>query len=45
MPITTASFANSAGWTDMPPSISHDRDPLMEVPITSTSTSPTMEPR
>ena len=29
MPITTASLANSDGWIDMPPSWSHEREPLM----------------
>ena len=45
MPMTTASLANSAGWIDSPPSSSHDREPLMVVPIASTSTSPTTEAR
>ena len=43
IPITTASLANSAGWIDSPPSISHERDPLIVVPITRTSTSPITE--
>ena len=43
IPMTTASLANSAGWIDSPPSISHERDPLIVVPITSTSTSPMTE--
>ena len=43
MPITTASLANSAGCTDIPPSSSHDREPLIVEPITSTSSSPITE--
>ena len=43
IPITTASLANSDGWMDMLPSISQDRDPLIVVPITSTSASPTTD--
>ena len=45
MPITTASLANSDGWIDMPPTWSHEREPLMVLPATSTPTRPTMEPR
>ena len=40
MPITMASFANSEGWMERPPSISHDREPLTVLPIVSTRTSP-----
>jgi hypothetical protein len=42
--ITTASFANSAGWIDRPPIISQEREPLIVVPITSTRTSPITDP-
>ena len=45
IPITTASLANSDGWIDMPPSISHDRDPLIVEPITRTSPSPITDAR
>ena len=45
MPMTTASFANSEGWIDIPPSWSHERDPLMVVPMVSTRTSPPIEAR
>ncbi len=45
MPMITASLANSAGCTDIPPSISQEREPLMVEPITSTRTSPTTEAR
>ena len=45
IPITTASFANSDGWIDRPPIISHDCDPLTVVPIVSTSTRPTSDAR
>ena len=45
IPMMTASLANSAGCTDIPPTISHEREPLMVEPITSTSTSPTTEAR
>ncbi len=45
MPITTASFANSAGWIDIPPSWIHERDPLIVVPLVSTSTSPPIDAR
>ncbi len=38
--MTTASFANSAGWMDMPPSWIHERDPLIVLPATRTMTSP-----
>ena len=44
IPITTASLANSAGWIESPPSISQERDPLIVVPMTSTSTRPITEP-
>ena len=44
MPITTASLANSAGWIDIPPIISQDRDPLIVVPMTSTRSRPITEP-
>ncbi len=40
--VTTLSLANSAGWTDIPPIISHDREPLIVEPITSTSSRPMM---
>ena len=43
IPITTASLANSAGWIDRPPSISHERDPLIVVPMTRTRSSPITE--
>ena len=39
------SFANSEGWIDIPPSISHERDPLIVVPITSTSARPMTDAR
>jgi hypothetical protein len=42
--VTTASLANSAGWIDMPPSISQEREPLMVEPITSTRSRPKMLP-
>ena len=45
MPTTTASLASSDGWTDRPPSRSHDCEPLMVEPIVSTRTSPTTEAR
>ena len=45
IPITTASLANSDGWIDMLPSSSQDREPLIVVPIVSTSTSPTTDAR
>ena len=45
MPITTASFANSDGWIDMPPSSSHEREPLIVEPMVSTSVRPTIEAR
>ena len=45
MPITTASFASSAGWTDIPPTWIHEREPLMVEPATSTSTRPPTEAR
>ena len=45
IPMTTASLANSAGCTDMPPNWIHDRDPLIVVPLVSTSTSPPIEAR
>ena len=45
MPTTTVSLANSDGCTDIPPSISHDREPLMVEPMVSTSTSPRIDPR
>jgi hypothetical protein len=41
--MTTASLANSAGWTDRLPSWIHERDPLTVEPMTSTSTRPTTE--
>ena len=44
IPMTTASLANSAGWMESPPSISHEREPLIVVPITRTSSSPMTEP-
>ena len=44
--MTTASLANSEGWIESPPSISHDREPLIGAcPSISTSTSPTTEAR
>ena len=45
MPMTTASLASSEGWMDMPPSSSHEREPLMVLPMTSTSSSPQIEAR
>ena len=45
MAMTTASLASSEGWTCTGPSVTHDFDPLIVVPITSTSTSPTIAPR
>ena len=41
IPMTTASLANSEGWIDMPPSWSHEREPLIVEPATRTSTRPT----
>ena len=43
MPITTASLVNSAGWTERPPSISQERDPLIVVPMASTRSRPITE--
>ncbi len=43
MPITTASLANSAGCTDIPPSWIQEREPLIVVPMTSTRTRPTTD--
>ena len=39
--MTTASLANSEGWMDMPPTCSHEREPLIVLPATSTRTRPT----
>ena len=41
MPMATASLANSAGWMDIPAITIHEREPLIVLPMTSTSTSPT----
>ena len=45
IPITTASLANSDGWIDIPARSIHDREPLIVVPIVSTSTSPPIDAR
>ncbi len=45
IPIATASLANSDGWIDSPPSCTHEREPLIVVPATSTNTSPPTEAR
>ena len=45
IPITTASLANSDGWIDIPPSCTHEREPLMVLPMVSTRTSPASEAR
>ena len=45
IPITTASLANSDGWIDIPPMSIQDREPLMVLPIVSTSTSPPIDAR
>ena len=43
IPVQTASLANSAGWIDIPPSMIQLREPLIVVPMTSTSSRPTSE--
>ena len=45
IPTTTASLANSAGWMESPPSISQEREPLIVVPMTSTSIRPITDAR